>query len=252
MKEGGRMKYPIIATRGIVVFPGHQVVLEVGRKQSLNAVDFALVKNETKAILVAQKDTLKDKVENAKDLFAVGTVVTLKIEKTHQTGVKTIIATGIERVKLSEFIFGDHIEANATKLKIVSDTVENEKQLVEAVSRQLESVIGSLVNVPKNVLNSLANGISANELVDLVANYLPLTISKRQQLLEEASVNKRLGLLLEFLVQESSAHEIDKTIDTSVRKTLDEQQKEFLLREKMKAIKEELGDISSKDSDVDK
>lgn len=246
------MKYPIIATRGIVVFPGHQVVLEVGRKQSLNAVDFALVKNNTKAVLVAQKDTLKDKVENAKDLFAIGTVVTLKIEKTHQTGVKTIIATGIERVKLSEFTFEDFIEANATKLKIVSDTVENEKQLVEAVSKQLENVIGSLINVPKSVLNSLSNGISANELVDLVANYLPLTVSKRQQLLEEASVNKRLGLLLDFLVQESSAHEIDKTIDTSVRKTLDEQQKEFLLREKMKAIKEELGDISSKDSDVDK
>ncbi len=248
------MKYPVIATRGIIVFPQHEQLLEVGRKMSLDAINLAIVQHNSQIVIVSQKDVMKDSVESEKDLFSIGTLATVKIERQAHGGSKTIFVRGIERVSLSDFDFNDGklIQAQVKPLVAITSNEQEEHALVNLISKQLDRVVTNLNNIPKNVLSSLASGISANDLIDIIANYASFTLIKKQQLLEMIVTNDRLKTLLGFLEDEEKSSKIERIIDSSVRKTLDDQQKEFLLREKMKAIKEELGDIGSKDSDTDK
>lgn len=247
------MKYPVITTRGVIVFPNHSTIVDVGRKPSLNAIDIAVSKYNNQLILISQKDIMKNNVETKEDLYSVGTLVSFKVEREHQTGAKTILVTGISRVKIQElhFIENQLIEATIAILKDKSTSNENEQNLMTKISKKLDSVIGNMINIPKTVLSSLASGISAGELADVIAHYLPVALPKKQLILEAFNISKRLKIVLDYLDEETKISQIDKDIDKNVRKTLDGQQKEFLLRERMKAIKEELGDISSKDSEIE-
>ena len=248
------MKLPILTTRGIVVFPGHSTTLDVGRKASLNALELSSMNNDFQIVLTSQKDVMKDVINSDKDLYKVGTLVNFRIEKTYGNGSKTIIVTGLERVKITKIEFKNDqlIEGTIKIIKSVDSNEAEERAYVNRISQTLDKAIGSMINVPKNVLSSLAAGISASELADVVGHYLPLTLVKKQKMLETLDVNKRLELVNEYLVEESEISEIEKDLDKNVRKTIDTQHKEFLLRERLKAIKEELGEISSKDNDVDK
>lgn len=248
------MKLPILATRGIIVFPGHSTTLDVGRKSSLNALEMSALNFDYQIVLLSQKDVMKDELSSAKDLYTFGTLVNYRIERTFPNGSKTIIVTGLNRVKVSNIEFiKDHLIEGEAKVVNSKETNENEERAyVNRISQTLDKAIGSMINVPKNVLSSLAAGISASDLADVVGHYLPLTLVKKQKMLETLDVNKRLELVNEYLVEESEISEIEKDIDKNVRKTIDTQHKEFLLRERLKAIKEELGEISSKDSEVDK
>ncbi|NQZ66188.1 MAG: endopeptidase La [Mycoplasmatales bacterium] len=247
------MKYPVIATRGVIVFPKHSSILEIGRKNSLNAINFSSVSYNNQLVIVSQKNVMEDVIEDKTQLFQIGTLVKYELNKEYPNGTKSIKVTGIERVVISKINFnnGQLIEAEAKILKNKSAEDAVEQAFVNRVSTQLDEILSGMVQIPKNVLGTLASGISANELTDVISHYLPLTLSKKQSLLEELNVNKRLELINKYISEEAQVNEIEKNIENSVKNTLDNQQKEFLLRERMKAIKEELGDISSKDSDVD-
>ena len=248
------MKYPVIATRGNIIFPGHIAIIEATRKESINAINFGAVTYENQLVVVSQKDTMKDEIINESQLYNVGTLISFKVTKNYDNGSKTIEATGVDRVALSGFEFnkGQLIEAEIKVLKEITSSSELEKPLINQVSSQIDGIISGMGQIPKDVLGTLASGISASELSDIIGHYLPLTLAKKQSILEELNINKRLVLINKYITEESQISDIERNIENSVKKTLDIQQKEYLLRERMKAIKEELGDISSKDSDVDR
>ena len=248
------MIYPIIATRGVIVFPGHSTIVEVGRKPSLNAIDLAVVQNESKLVLLSQRDVSQDKITQGKQLFQIGTLVSFKEEK-KEDGSKTISVFGLERVKITNIKFnnGHLIEGSAKILKSIGAApTPQEEEFIKMISKKLDESLSTMTTMPNNVLSSLATGISATDLADVMGHYLPLTFEKKQQLLETINTVERLNLVNEFLLETKEQTNIDNEIDTKIRNNLDKQQREFLLREKLKAIKEELGELSSKDSDVDR
>ena len=247
------MKLPLLATRGVIVFPGNKIQLEVGRPESIKALDISSLTHDYSLIISSQKNVLKEKIENIEDIYKFGTLVTFKIEKVHESGTKSVVVNSIERVKIASIETSKgFIEADFKIVKSKTSDEEKEKAFINNISKTLDKALGSMINIPKNVLSSLAAGISASDLADVIAHYLPVTFSKKQKVLSALDVNKRLEIVLELLNQESKINEIEKDIDQSVRKTIDNQHKEFLLRERMKAIKEELGDIPSKESELDK
>lgn len=248
------MKYPVIATRGILVFPKHEAAIDVGRKSSLNALDLSKNSFDSNLIIVSQKDVMQDKILNKNEIYNFGTLVSFKTNKIFENNSRTITVTGIKRVKIKNFNFnsGNMIEANYDVLNDESNNEKLEKELVSKISSKIDSIISHMATVPKNVLSNLTSGISSGELADIIGHYLPLTLSKKQLLLEENNVSKRLELVNKFIIHESQINEVDKSIDNTVKNTLDNQQREFLLREKKKVIEEELGEISSKDEDVEK
>ena len=249
------MKLPVVSTRGLIVFPGHTMTLDVGRQSSLNALQISAVNHDYQLVLVSQKDLMKDEIKSKDEIYSVGTLVSYKVERDFPNGAKTISVYGLQRVKLTKVqtYEGKMIEADCKVIKPIEAASEaEERAYVNKISKTLDKAIGAMINVPKNVLSSLASGISASDLADVVGHYLPLSLAKKQKMLETIDVAKRLELVNEYLIEESEISEIEKGIDNNVKKTIDSQHKEFLLRERLKAIKEELGEISSKDSEIDK
>ena len=235
-------------------FQGHSVRLNVGRKVSLNAIDHSIANNEAKIIIVSQKDISKTKITSEKEFFEVGTLCSLKITKELASGEKEILVTGLERTKISEidFNFGQMLSGKSEIIKSFSRDEKSEKEFIKTISKQLEELMGTMVKIPRNVLSSFATGMTSSQLSDSIGNYAPFTFDKKQKLLETLEVTERLKLVNRFVLDQNQMFDIDKKIDSNVRSKLDNQQKEYLLRERMNAIKEELGEISSKDSEVDK
>ena len=247
------MKYPIISTRGIIVFPKHSTTIEIGRNSSLKALEISSTQYNNKIVIASQKNIMEDKVISKDQMFKFGTLVEFSILN-NQNNSTTILVKGLSRVSLSNFIFKNNslIEVSAIKKKSILHSDNREQALVNTVSSQMDNILDNIPKVPKNILKMLSSGISADELTDVIGQYIPLNLIKKQSILEELDVNKRLEIINNFIIEESQVSKIEQKIENSVKRTLDTQQKEYLLRERMKAIKEELGDISSKDSDIDR
>ena len=248
------MKYPVILTRGVIVFPKQVSQIEIKREQSKVAVNFSKVNHDNMLVLVSQKNVSDSDINNPEQFYEIGTLVRVDVVSESASGTTTIKAKGLERVKLSNIKFngGKMVEADVEVLQSVETSSEENTEMIKGISEQLDTVLSSMIQIPKSALNMLATGISASELSDLIAHYMPLTISKKQSLLETTDVNSRLQKVSVMMMEENQISDIEKTIENNVRGSLDKQQKEYLLRERMKAIKEELGDISSKDSEIDK
>jgi ATP-dependent Lon protease len=244
---------PIITTRGVVVFPGVEKIVEIGRPISLRAISEAMNNCESKLIIVSQKNPDLDKVTLAKDIYAYGTLVSIKYSSDEKAvTIKKILAKGISRVKLSKVKLSDNIITS--QYKVVDDIKGDHKQeegLKRTVMHQIQSGINLTKLMPETVLSELSAKLSGENVANLIANYIPVPLAKKQELLEEVNTNDRLKLISELLTQEKDINEIENTLNASMRKNLDKQQREFLLREKLKAIKTELGEISSKGTEID-
>ena len=246
------LKYPLIATRGKVVFPEHTINIDVGRTISLNALKTSKEKFNNELVIVSQKDIKKSNIDNEKDIFSVGTIVRIKKEVNMEGNSKTITLVGIKKIKITKLIISDELmEVEVNPHVEIPIPEASEKKLIDIISKKLEGVIGNVVNIPQKVLSDLAQGISASKLCDILGHYLPIPFEKKQELLETLNLDKRLESLVKSINSLSALNNIDKDIEKSVHKTIDGQQKEYLLRERMKAIKEKLGEISTKDSEIE-
>ena len=126
-----------------------------------------------------------------------------------------------------------------------------EVALVRKIAKQFEEIEAVSQTIPKEMINELAKGVSAPVLSDQIAQLFPFTLEKRQELLETLGVNERLYLILQEIESEKELSQIENKINDKVKTRIEESQKEYYLREKMRAIKEELGDVPDTDKDVD-
>lgn len=136
------------------------------------------------------------------------------------------------------------------KTDIAQDPME-EVALVRKIAKQFEEIEAVSQTIPKEMINELAKGVSAPVLSDQIAQLFPFTLEKRQELLETLGVNERLYLILQEIESEKELSQIENKINDKVKTRIEESQKEYYLREKMRAIKEELGDVPDTDKDVD-
>ena len=136
------------------------------------------------------------------------------------------------------------------KTDIAQDPME-EVALVRKIAKQFEEIEAVSQTIPKEMINELAKGVSAPMLSDQIAQLFPFTLEKRQELLETRGVNDRLYLILQEIESEKELSQIENKINDKVKTRIEESQKEYYLREKMRAIKEELGDVPDTDKDVD-
>ncbi len=245
------IKLPVVCTRGIVYFPHNKMPLEVGRPRSLSAIQFAQSMYDKKVIILSQKDPeVAD--PTPEELYQYGTIALIDGIRKNEDGSLRTVFHAIARVKIHEIV----LESN-TYFAIAEeqDDIISEKNEEIALVRQLAKEIGEIANVaanfPEVIMHQLTAGISAGELSDLIAHYLPLSLEKKQELLETLDINVRLQLILNGIVEEHQINVIENSINQRVRQKLDESQREYVLREKLRAIKEELGDAPSKEDDTD-
>lgn len=241
---------PVICTRGVIVFPGQDIMIEVGRPKSMTAIEQAQRLNDGYVWVVSQKDIMIDN-PTEDDLYTVGTLSRIKRVR-NKDGFMRVTFSGLNRAtKLTYIDDGDMSLANVEVIGDVYGEQMEEQALVRRISRELESIAATNPNFPTEVIEQLTKGASAAVLSDQFAQFFPIPFNKKQVLLETVDVNERLMLIIEELNTERQLSSIETDINEKVKERVEENQREYYLREKLRAIKEELGDVANQSDDVE-
>lgn len=244
---------PAIATRGVIVFPEQEILIEVGREKSLIAIDKSINENNKLVYLVSQQEIM-DEDPLLTDLYGIGSVAEI-VKVSQEDGYSQLTIKGISRARhiRMEEIDGTII----ADVELLEDYISNEAEaddLVLMIARNFDEFISNFLknhNLPEGTVERMTNYTNPTQLSDYFAQILPMPYEERQELLETLNVNERLYSLLENMSAETDKVSIDTDINQKVKDRIDESQKEYYLREKMRAIREELGDVSSGSDDIE-
>lgn len=244
------MIYPLLALRGTIVFPNMVTPLEVGRELSIYALEAAMT-GDKKLVLAAQKDA--SIVEPLpEDIYNVGTICEIKQLLKMPEGQIRVLMEGLQRVVIRYFIEdGNYFKVAAVPQEsIVTHDMETEA-LRRSVLDFFEKYVRMSKKIPNEVISSVNSISDPDRCADAVAGQIATTIEERQPLLEELHTKKRLEMLLQLLSKELDLLELEKKIQLKVRKQMERTQREYYLREQMKAIQGELGDKDERLSEVE-
>jgi len=235
---------PAIALRGIVAFPGVQTSIEIVRGISLKAFTAAATVHDAKIILVAQKDLAVEE-PSEKELYRVGTLAKIVHVVKNPQGNLSVVFEGVARVKIESFNFeSGFIVASGTAKK--ENAVIKDDNVCDALVMEVKSRLTDLKNYHPTFTEEMrlaAESISApGYLADFVASSAIIDYKNKQTVLDAMRIKPRLEKLLVALEEEFMLLECEHDIQRQVRDKIDKNQKDFFLREQIKAIQSELGD----------
>ncbi len=231
---------PLIPLRNMVVFPQMIVPLFVGRSKSVKALEDTLEK-ERLVVFASQKS--EDVEEPAqKDICQIGTLAEIVQMLALPDGTTKILVEGVARVKIESFTQDTpYYKVKISKIPDPSEVSVEVEALLRVVIKKFENYVKLNKRIPSETLMSIINVENPGRLADLIASYLTLKVEEKQAILEATVLTKRLKKLSEVLDKEIEVLEVEKKLQGRVRKQIEKVQKEYYLKEKLKAIQEELG-----------
>ena len=242
MAKKKKVQIPLLATRGITVFPNMIIHFDVGRKNSIQAIEKAMIDDE-KILLVSQKDA---KVENptAEDLYDFGTIATIKqILKLSESTVR-ILVEGEKRARVVSF--EDEDSYFLVTADVYTETEAKPSQSRSALLRVASDLFEEYSKLSSRITTDMIYNIlsveSPGAMADLMIANIPLDVEKKQTILGILDQDERLYQTVEILQEEVEILSIQKDITSKVRKNIDKSQKEYYLREQLKIIQDELGE----------
>lgn len=234
---------PVLPLKDVVIYPFAVQPLGVGQERSIRLID-DVMRGDRMVVLVAQKSAEMEQA-GPDDIFKIGTVARVARMIRMPDGTIQIIVQGLERVELGEFTQEKPYLMAHVVLK--PDTQEDDKE-TEAIKRNVVSFFQRLValvqNVPEGVAAATLNLEEARQVVYVIATFMQMELELRQKLLELDSVRAKLENLSNYLTHELEIFELGKKIQTSAQEEMGKVQREYLLREQLKAIQRELGEES--------
>jgi ATP-dependent Lon protease len=240
---------PAMAIRGRIPLPNNEIRIDVGRKESILALKEAVDGNKYMALFV-QNDHNMDNPgpDNINNIGIVAKVI-YNMEGPNIQKVKLL---GIVRCKLIEFMETEPFwNASIVTIPIENDDLDKELAYVRLLIEELQSSSKSLFEGNTELANIISQGVTADKLTDVLAYNLPLDLNTKLKYLTTPSVGKRLRFMLEDLKREKYIRNLESDIENEVRKSINESQKEYYLREKMKVIQDELGDRVKRDTEIE-
>src|SRR6266480_1135593 len=240
---------PILPLKDTVIYPFAVQPLGVGQERSIRLIDEVMRGNRL-VVLVAQKSA---EIEQAgqDDIFKIGTVSRIARMIRMPDGTIQIIVQGLERVEIGEFTQDKPYLVAHVDLK---PDIQEEDDETEAIKRNVVSYFQRLValvqNVPEGVAAAALNLEEARQVVYVIATFVQMELELRQKLLELDSVRAKLENLSNFLAHELEIFELGKKIQTSAQEEMGKVQREYLLREQLKAIQRELGEESEEQATI--
>lgn len=241
--------YPLLPLRGMMIFPYMIINFDVGRARSLAAVELANRKDK-KIFLLAQRDENTQSPEMS-DLYEMGTVAEIKQVMRLPNGGARVIVEGVGKARLLQL--NHEADFDLVAVQPEKDTGVNDSQeltaLVRAVVHKFEEWVKLSKQLPAEALISVAITDDLPRMADVISGHLNLKLDQKQELLAEMNLPKRLEKIFDHLQREIEIQSIEQDIETKFRARVEKVQKDFYLREKIKAIHEELGDDISRDSE---
>ncbi|KKM85438.1 hypothetical protein LCGC14_1289070, partial [marine sediment metagenome] len=240
----------VMAIRNTVIFPGAVMPLLVGRPKSRRLLEDVLP-DEKVIVLVTQRRP-EDADPSAEGLFHVGTAAVILKLLSNEDGNQTIIVHGLTRVHIDQFEQADpYFRARVTAMEDVQgDAKESEARLLDVREKALR-LARLAPNVPDEAEVVIGSIDSAGALSDFLAANLPLQLPTKQALLSEPNVLRRLEILQQYLHRQVDVLELSGQIQNEVRESIDKSQREYFLREQLKAIQRELGQEDDQAGEVE-
>lgn len=256
MSKKSLQTLPLLAVRDVIVYPHMQIALFVGREQSIKAIELAQDAYDGELIVVSQKDSLAEEI-NVDDLYQFGTRCRIVSTMPHDSDDKClkVLIEGLERVKVGEINEQDDqgslqvsFDAADIKLELGNDEIKAQKSvLLELFTEYAEHNLRNfreLVRVASNIDDLL-------ELIYFIATRTQIPLDKKQALLESGDVTAHFATLSEYFTNTKAERSLESELQDTVRKQMENNQREYFLNEKMKAIKNELSDLNNGADDDD-
>ncbi|GAA0442291.1 endopeptidase La [Lentibacillus halophilus] len=234
-------QFPLLPLRGLLVFPSMVLHLDVGRDKSVAALEKAMMDEET-IFLVSQKEVSMENPEPS-DIYRVGTVANVKQMLNLPNGTMRVLVEGLYRGEITEFI--DENEAFTVEIKQLEEEhaeQDEEEALMRSLLKQFEQYINVSSKINQETLSTVSDIEEPSRFADIVASHLSLKIKDKQDLLEIANVKDRLQHLLHLMSNEKKVLDLEQKIGQRVKNSMEKTQKEYYLREQLKAIQKELGE----------
>lgn len=243
---------PMVALRGMTVLPEMVTHFDVSRERSIQAIEEAMQEEGQKVFLTAQKD-IEDEEPGMEDLQQIGTIASIRQVIKLPRNLLRVLISGEKRAVINTIEFTDpYMRANVTVIDNVNETPElstdseaNSANL-EAMARGLKEIymeyVMRLPKYPKDMIKQIQEYTELCQVVDQIAANVPLEQKDLQELLEEPDLLKRYQMLAFKLVNEMQIMDIKEEIQKKVKERVDQNQREYILREQLKQIREELGE----------
>ncbi|WP_144461359.1 endopeptidase La [Siminovitchia fortis] len=240
---------PLLPLRGMLVFPTMVLHLDVGREKSVQALEQAMLTDHL-IFLTTQKDTSIDE-PGEDDIYRVGTLTKVKQMLKLPNGTIRVLVEGLSRAKMKDYIVKDDFAA--ATLELFEDETEKDVE-IQALMRTMLEYFEQYIKLSKKIsaetFATVADMEEPGRMADIVASHLPLKLQDKQDILETFDVKDRLSNVIEIIHNEKEVLNLEKKIGQRVKQSMERTQKEYYLREQMKAIQKELGEKEGKVGEV--
>lgn len=251
MSEYSR-RVPVVALRGMAVLPGMLIHFDVNRKMSIEAIENAM-ENDQLVLLLTQRDS-ETETPGQEDLFQIGTIAEVKQIIKLPGNVIRVLVSGTERAQLESLIEEEPFLLG--EIGLLKDSSENritsseKKAMLRGLRDILEVYFIENAKIGKEIIKQLMKLVELEELIDQIAVNIPLSVEDKQSLIEAVDLLERYQKITVILTEEIEILRIKKDLQNKVKEKVDKNQKEYILREQLKIIREELGE-SNTQTDAD-
>jgi len=243
-------RIPLLPLRGLLVYPSMVLHLDVGRDKSIRALERAMIDDQN--ILLVSQAEVNIETPLEEDIFRVGTISKVKQMLKLPNGTIRVLAEGLLRAEIVDYVGNE--EYYEVLVKELPEPTE-QSSAIDALMRSVLSQFENYVTLSKKITAETYAAVSdiddAGRLADVITSHLSLKIKDKQMILETVDVEKRLEALLDLLNNEREVLEMERQINSRVKKQMEKTQKEYYLREQMKAIQKELGEKEGRLGEVE-
>ena len=243
---------PVILLKGIILLPNNDIRLEFSNDDSKSIIDVSELFHDSELLVVSTTE-ISDKPD-LKKLPKIGVISRITHKMELPNGKTRVIITGEKRAHIHEYLnLNNSFEVLESIVSQIDDEKIDEKEenvMIRKLYKEVETCTKTVPNMSNSVLALIINSTDISKMTDVIAPFLPIENNRLEEYLEEIKSTNRVKMILEDVYKQQELYEIDKKIDSDIKKTLDENQREFILREKIKIIKQELGEGNYKDDEV--
>jgi len=243
-------RLPLLPLRGLLVYPSMVLHLDVGREKSVRALERCMVGDNTILLCSQSESGIEEPTQD--DIYRVGTIARVRQMLKLPNGTIRVLVEGLTRAEITEYVPNDEFYEVMVKELPERDAADPEiDALMRTVLGQFEHYINLSKKVTPETMAAVSDIEEPGRLADVIASHLSLKIKDKQDILETIDVRERLEKILDLLNNEREVLELERKISQRVKKQMEKTQKEYYLREQMKAIQKELGDKEGRAGEVE-
>ncbi len=243
-------RIPLLPLRGLLVYPSMVLHLDVGRDKSIRALEKAML--DEQLIMLSSQSEMTIEEPSEEDIYPIGTMAKVRQMLKLPNNTIRVLVEGISRAEIISYADNeDFFEVDVVELQEVIPGSSEVEALMRTALQYFENYIQLSKKISPETLSAVSDITEPGRLADVISSHMPFKIKDKQEILETIEVVARLEKLLSFLTSEREVLELERKISQRVKKQMEKTQKEYYLREQMKAIQKELGDKEGRAAEIE-